>query len=76
MAPIPGVTATLPTDHLTSEIQQLLGPSFANSQSEIILPDYIRSLPPWMQREDIEYLAMKGALTIPDVGLRNELLKA
>ncbi|KAF7593865.1 hypothetical protein BBP40_010676 [Aspergillus hancockii] len=41
-----------------------------------MLPDYIRGLPPRLQKEDIDYLGMKGALTVPDVGLRNELLKA
>jgi hypothetical protein len=40
------------------------------------LPDYIRGLPPRLQHEDIDYLAAKGALTLPDVELRNELLKS
>ncbi|RHZ47985.1 putative C6 transcription factor (Ctf1B) [Aspergillus thermomutatus] len=77
MAPNPAVPATLPLHHVTSQIQQLLDPSFSNARSGgVLLPDYIRGLPSRLQKEDIEYLSMKGALTVPDVGLRNELLKA
>ncbi|PYH99537.1 hypothetical protein BO71DRAFT_192911 [Aspergillus ellipticus CBS 707.79] len=77
MAPNPAVPATLPLHHVTSQIQQLLDPSFANVRSGgVALPDYIRGLPPRLQKEDIDYLSMKGALTVPDVGLRNELLKS
>ena len=77
MAPNPAVPATLPLHHVTSQIQQLLDPSFASpSSGAVVLPDYIRGLPARLQKEDIDYLAMKGALTIPDVTLRNELLKS
>ncbi|PWY71472.1 putative C6 transcription factor [Aspergillus heteromorphus CBS 117.55] len=77
MAPTPTVPATLPLHHVTSQIQQLLDPSFASARSGgVSLPDYIRGLPPRLQKEDIDYLSMKGALTVPDVGLRNELLKS
>ncbi|KKK16428.1 C6 transcription factor (Ctf1B) [Aspergillus rambellii] len=78
MAPNPSVPPTLPLSHVTSQIQQLLDPSFGSTPrpSGIILPDYIRGLPARLQKEDIDYLAMKGALTVPDVSLRNELLKA
>ncbi|THC91329.1 hypothetical protein EYZ11_009215 [Aspergillus tanneri] len=77
MAPNPAVPASMPLHHFTSQIQQLLDPSFNNDRSSgIVLPDYIRGLPPRLQKEDIDYLAMKGALTVPDVALRNELLKA
>ncbi|EAU38671.1 conserved hypothetical protein [Aspergillus terreus NIH2624] len=77
MAPNPAVRATMPLQNVTSQIQQLLDPTFANVRSSgVVLPDYIRGLPQRLQKEDIEYLAMKGALTVPDVGLRNELLKA
>ncbi|KAL2827645.1 fungal-specific transcription factor domain-containing protein [Aspergillus pseudoustus] len=71
-------SSTLPLSHVTSQIQQLLDPTFGGSpqSSGIILPDYIRGLPARLQKEDIDYLAMKGALTVPDVSLRNELLKA
>ncbi|RAL07465.1 putative C6 transcription factor (Ctf1B) [Aspergillus homomorphus CBS 101889] len=77
MAPNPAVPATLPLHHVTSQIQQLLDPSFANARTGgVVLPDYIRGLPPRLQKEDIDYLYQKGALTVPDVGLRNELLKS
>ncbi|OOF96249.1 hypothetical protein ASPCADRAFT_505985 [Aspergillus carbonarius ITEM 5010] len=77
MAPNPAVPATLPLHHVTSQIQQLLDPSYANARSGgVVLPDYIRGLPPRLQKEDIDYLSMKGALTVPDAGLRNELLKS
>lgn len=77
MAPNPAVPATLPLHHVTSQIQQLLDPSFASpSSGAVVLPDYIRGLPARLQKEDIDYLAMKGALTIPDATLRNELLKS
>lgn len=77
MAPNPSVPATMPLSHVTSQIQQLLDPAFGSPRSNgIVLPDYIRGLPARLQKEDIDYLAMKGALTVPDIALRNELLKA
>ena len=45
-------------------------------QRAVVLPHYIRALPPRIQADDIEYLQKKGALTIPDTGLRNELLRS
>ena len=67
----------MPLANATLQIQQLLDPSFGNSRiNNDYLPDYIRGLPARFQREDIDYLAAKGALTIPDPSLRNELLKA
>lgn len=77
MAPNPAVPATLPLHEVTSQIQQLLDPTFATTPSTgVFLPDYIRGLPPRLPRVDVDFLAAKGALTIPDVGLRNELLKS
>jgi len=77
MAPNPAVPASMPLANATLQIQQLLDPSFGNNRTaNAFLPDYIRGLPARFQKEDIDYLAAKGALTIPDVGLRNELLKA
>ncbi|KAL2012772.1 hypothetical protein VTN00DRAFT_297 [Thermoascus crustaceus] len=77
MAQNPAVPTTVPLDNVTSSIQQLLDPSFAASRAPRgFLPDYIRGLPQRLQPEDIDYLAAKGALTIPDLGLRNELLKS
>jgi hypothetical protein len=41
-----------------------------------MLPDYIKPLPVRITRDDVEYLAKKGALTVPEVSLRNELLRS
>ena len=77
MAPNPAVPSTMPLANATLQIQQLLDPSFGNNRTASgFLPDYIRGLPARLQKEDIDYLAAKGALSIPDVSLRNELLKA
>lgn len=77
MASNPAVPATMPLANATLQIQQLLDPSFGSARAANgFLPDYIRGLPARLQKEDIDYLAVKGALTIPDTGLRNELLKA
>jgi hypothetical protein len=56
----------------TDALQQLLSPPPRNN----LLPDYIRRLPQRLQPEDLNYLEAKGALTIPDRTLRDELLKA
>ncbi|KAJ5339102.1 hypothetical protein N7541_011070 [Penicillium brevicompactum] len=76
MAPNPAVPASMPLANVTSQIQQLLDPRFGNARSSGSLPDYIRGLPARLLKEDIDYLAIKGALTIPDETLRNELLKS
>jgi hypothetical protein len=76
MAPNPAVPASMPLANVTSQIQQLLDPNFGNARASGFLPDYIRGLPARLLKEDIDYLAVKGALTIPDATLRNELLKS
>ncbi|CAG8214255.1 unnamed protein product [Penicillium salamii] len=76
MAPNPAVPASMPLANVTSQIQQLLDPRFGNARSNGGLPDYIRGLPARLLKEDIDYLAVKGALTIPEPTLRNELLKS
>lgn len=61
-----------------------IGPNFADAIQQLLtpsnpsggLPDYIRRLPQRLQPEDFQYLQAKGALTIPDRALRDELLKA
>lgn len=58
---------------ITDAIQQLLAPQEQNCDQ---LPEYIRPLPQRLQPEDRNYLAAKGALSIPDKALRNELLIA
>lgn len=58
--------------NVADAIQHLLTPSGQSNQ----LPNYIRRLPQRLQAEDLNYLQAKGALTIPDRALRDELLKA
>ncbi|OBT40384.1 hypothetical protein VE00_10077 [Pseudogymnoascus sp. WSF 3629] len=77
MAPNSAVLASLPLDNLTSEIQKLLGPSFLVPQStDEFLPNYIRGPTMLLQKEDVGHLAAKDALAVPDIALRDELLKA
>lgn len=77
MASNPAVPSSMPLANATLQIQQLLDPNFGNSRPATgYLPDYIRGLPARLQKEDVDYLAVKGALTIPDITLRNELIKA
>lgn len=67
----------MPLANATLQIQQLLDPNFGASRAPNgHLPDYIRALPTRLQKEDVDYLAAKGALTLPDIPLRNELIKA
>lgn len=57
--------------HSTEELQQ------RQPQSQLrTLPAFVRPLPPHLEPEDVQYLADKDALTIPDEQLRNELLRA
>ncbi|KAJ5902413.1 hypothetical protein N7495_002941 [Penicillium taxi] len=77
MAPHPAVPTTMPLVSPSLQIRQLLDPSYGSPRATSgFLPDYIRGLPARMQKEDVDYLAAKGALTIPDAQLRNELIKA
>lgn len=50
-------------------------PSRRRSRPRLELPRYMRSLPPRIMSEDVEYLERKGALEIPEIGFRNELLR-
>ena len=76
--PSPSTSANISL-HSASPVQPSLLDSspFLNPRSvHSILPNFIRGLPPRFQKEDIDYLTIKGALTIPDPILRNELLKS
>ncbi|KAL2406065.1 Cutinase transcription factor 1 beta [Exophiala dermatitidis] len=42
---------------------------------DIVLPQYIRPVPPRILSDDLEFLQKKGAFLIPDAGFRNELLR-
>lgn len=39
------------------------------------LPAFVRPLPPKIAPEDVQYLAIKGALTLPNIALQNALLQ-
>lgn len=44
--------------------------------SKYILPAYFKPLPQHMGSADIEYLCLKGALSLPDISLRNALFRS
>ncbi|KAI9814823.1 MAG: hypothetical protein M1827_003089 [Pycnora praestabilis] len=44
--------------------------------SGVNLPAYIKPLPARITPDDVEYLQKKGALSIPEIGLRDELLRS
>lgn len=48
----------------------------SQQRQRVSLPCYIRPLPPRIMGEDVDFLQRKGALTIPDTRLRNELLRS
>ena len=56
-----------PNQYLASQQRQ---------RSVVGLPSFIRPLPPRITAEDMEFLQRKGALTVPDTRLRNELLRS
>src|SRR5256885_6699139 len=65
--------------HVPSQMQVAPDHCFTPQQRPrptIGLPSYIRSLPPRIMAEDIDFLQRKGALTVPDTRLRNELLRS
>jgi hypothetical protein len=51
----------------------IFGPKTAAADN---LPFYIKPLPPRIGADEIEYLDKKGALSMPSLSLRNELLRA
>ena len=40
------------------------------------LPNYIHGLPPAISADDVEYSQKKGVLDVPEIGLRNQLLRS
>ena len=56
-------------------MQRLFHPSLIQ-QPGPSLPRFVKPLPNRIAYDDVEYLDKKGALTVPDVGLRNELLRS
>jgi hypothetical protein len=68
-----------PASNLPSPVQIASNPYFTPQRPQHAganLPSYIRALPPRILADDIDYLQRKGALTVPDTRLRNELLRS
>ncbi|KAL5358903.1 fungal-specific transcription factor domain-containing protein [Aspergillus floccosus] len=70
------VNSSLPLANMVSAVQDLIDPDFdpliAILDDE---PHFLKPLPPRVSPEDLEFLRFRGALTIPESGLRNELLR-
>lgn len=73
----PAVQNSLPLANMVSAVQDLIDPDFdpltAMLDDE---PRFLKPLPARISPEDLEFLRFRGALTIPESGLRNELLRA
>ncbi|KAJ5698155.1 hypothetical protein N7462_000160 [Penicillium macrosclerotiorum] len=73
----PAVQNSLPLANMVSAVQDLIDPDF--DPLTAILDDEPRFLKPLADRiapEDLEFLRFRGALSIPESGLRNELLRS
>ena len=70
------VQPSLPLGNMVTAVQDLIDPDFdpliAILDDE---PRFLRPLPERMSSEDLEFLRIRDALTIPESGLRNELLR-
>lgn len=72
----PAVQRSLPLSNLISAVQDLIDPDF--DPLAIIQDDevrFLKPLPSWVSPQDVEFLRFRGALSIPDTELRNELLR-
>ncbi|PYI32830.1 hypothetical protein BP00DRAFT_393806 [Aspergillus indologenus CBS 114.80] len=67
---------SLPLENMVSTVRDLIDPDFdpliALLDDE---PRFLKPLPARIPQEDLEFLRFRGALTIPESGLRNELLR-
>lgn len=73
----PAVSSSLPLANMVSAVQDLIDPDF--DPLTAILdeePRFLKPLPARVSAEDLEFLRFRGALTIPESGLRNELLRS
>jgi hypothetical protein len=73
------VQPSLPLSNMVSALQDLIDPEFdpfdplgAVLDDE---PRFLKPLPSRLAPEDLEFLRFRGALSIPESGLRNELLR-
>lgn len=72
----PAVRSSLPLDNMVSAVQDLIDPDF--DPLTAILdeePRFLKPLPSAIAPEDLEFLRFRGALSIPESGIRNELLR-
>lgn len=73
----PAVHSSLPLANMVSAVQDLIDPDFdpliAILDEE---PRFLKPLPDRVTPEDLEFLRFRGALSIPESGLRNELLRS
>ncbi|KAJ5096337.1 hypothetical protein NUU61_005693 [Penicillium alfredii] len=72
----PAVRGSLPLANMVSAVQDLIDPDF--DPLTAILDDeprFLKPLPARVAPEDLEFLRFRGALSIPESGLRNELLR-
>ncbi|KAL3465170.1 fungal-specific transcription factor domain-containing protein [Aspergillus heterothallicus] len=71
-----GHAPSLPLANMVSTVQDLLDPDFdpliAILDEE---PRFLKPLPSRIPKEDLEFLRFRGALSIPESGLRTELLR-
>ena len=71
-----GHAASLPLANMVSTVQDLIDPDFdpliAILDEE---PRFLKPLPSRISAEDLEFLRFRGALAIPESGLRTELLR-
>ena len=73
----PAVHSSLPLANMVSAVQDLIDPDF--DPLTAILdeePRFLKPLPDCITPEDLEFLRFRGALSIPESGLRNELLRS
>ncbi|KAI9925725.1 hypothetical protein ASPWEDRAFT_580763 [Aspergillus wentii DTO 134E9] len=72
----PAVQPSMPLSNLVSAVQDLIDPDFdpliAILDDE---PRFLKPLPSRIAPEDLEFLRFRGALSLPESGLRNELLR-
>lgn len=80
------VPDSLPLSNMLDAVRELIDPDFHPQIEDFIShddddeeaeePRFLKPLPSRVAREDVDYLQSRGALTIPETPLRNELLKA
>lgn len=74
------VPSSLPLANMTDAVRKLIDPDFNPDLDDFVFDDgsprFLKPLPSRIAPEDVEYLKLKGALTIPEESLRNELLRA